>query len=168
LGSAFCASCGKRKIRTVKVLEVCQLDALAHAEDVTGAAEAVQCHPNVPRVQGGDLVAGGRARMAGQSVLDICPCSDEGRENHETKGEEGGSGDTAAEPQNLTVGDQDDGQVLENGVDGDGEVLQGLGRRVDHANEEERDGEPCGGSELVLALSQQQRFGTYISLLRPC
>jgi hypothetical protein len=168
LRSAFCASREKSKIRTVKVLEVCQLDALAHAEDVTGAAEAVQGHPDVPRVQGGDLVAGGRARVAGQSVLDVCPCSDEGREDHETKGEEGGSGDTAAEPQNLTVGDQDDGQVLEDGVDGDGEVLQGLGRRVDHADEEEGDGEPCGGSELVLVLSQQGGLETYISLLRPC
>jgi hypothetical protein len=158
----------ERKIRTVKVLEVCQLDALAHAEDVTGAAEAVQGHPDVARVQGGDLVAGGRARVAGQSVLDVCPCSDEGREDHETKGEESGSGDAAAEPQDLTVGDQDDGQVLENGVNGDGEVLQGLGRRVDHADEEEGDGEPCGGSKSAVVLSQQQGLGTYISLLRPC
>jgi hypothetical protein len=168
LWSAFCASCKKKELRTVKVLEVCQLDALAHAEDVAGAAEAVQGHPDVTRVQGGDLVAGGRAGVAGESVLDICPCSDEGREDHETEGEEGGSGDAAAEPQNLTVGDQDDGQVLENGVDGNGEVLQRLGRRVDHADEEKGDGEPCAGSELVLALSQQQGLETYISLLRPC
>jgi hypothetical protein len=106
--------------------------------------------------------------VAGKSVLDVCPCGDQGRENHETKGEEGGSGDAAAEPQNLTVGDQDDGQVLEDGVDGDGEVLQGLRRRVDHADEEEGDGEPCGGLESAVVLSREERFETYISLLRRC
>jgi hypothetical protein len=157
-----------RKIRTVKVLEVCQLDALAHAEDVAGTAEAVQGHPDVTGVQGGNLVVGGRARVAGKSVLNVCPCSNERRENHETKGKECSSGDAAAEPQYLTVGDQDDGQVLENGVDGDGEVLQGLGRGVDHADEEKRDGEPCSGSESAMVLSQQVECGTYISLLRRC
>jgi hypothetical protein len=155
-------------IRTVKVLEVCQLDALAHAEDVTGAAEAVQSHPDVTRVQGRNLVVGGRARVAGKSVLDVCPCSDQRRENHEAKGEESGSGDAAAEPQNLTVGDEDDGQVLEDGVDGDGEVLQGLGRGVDHADEKEGDGEPCGGSKSAAVLLREEIFETYISLLRRC
>jgi len=128
--------------RTVKVLEVGQLDALAHAEDVGSTAEAVHGHPDVARVEGRDLVAGSRAGVAGKSVLDVCPRGNDGRENHETKGEEGDSSDVAAEPQNLAVCDQDDGQVLENGVDGNGQVLQGLGRGVDHADEEERDGEP--------------------------
>ena len=131
-----------RAKRTVKVLEVGQLDALAHAEDIGGAAEAVEHHPDVAGVESGDLVVGDAAGVGGQSVLDIGPGSNDGGENHETEGEKSHAGDAAAEPQNLAVGNQDDGQVLEDGVDGDGEVLQSLGRGVDHADKEDRDGEP--------------------------
>jgi hypothetical protein len=37
---------------------------------------------------------------------------------------------------------EDDGQVLEDGVDGDAEELQGLAAGVDHADQQEGDGEP--------------------------
>jgi hypothetical protein len=43
--------------------------------------------------------------------------------DHETEGRKGEGGDLATEPQNLTVGDEDDSEVLEDGVNRDGEVL---------------------------------------------
>ena len=72
----------------------------------------------------------------------VRPRSNDGAKDHEAEAQQGHACDGSAEPQHLAVCDQDDGQVLENGVDGNGQVLQGLGRGVDHADEEERDGEP--------------------------
>lgn len=37
---------------TVKVLEVGELDSLAHSQDVSSTAEAVDHHPNVTSIQG--------------------------------------------------------------------------------------------------------------------
>jgi hypothetical protein len=110
----------RRRIRTVKVLEIGQLDALAHAENVGGAAEAVESHPDVARVESRDLVVGNRARVAGKSMLNVGPCSNKRREDHQTKGEEGKGCHAAAEPEDFAVGNEDDGQVFEDGVDGDG------------------------------------------------
>jgi hypothetical protein len=90
--------------------------------------------------RGGGLVP---TRDAGQSVLDVGPRGDDGAEDHEAEGEERHGGHRAAEPEHLAVGDQDDGQVLKDGVDGDGQEFQRPGAGVDHADEEERDGEPC-------------------------
>jgi hypothetical protein len=78
-------------------------------------------------------------------VLDIGPSSNDGAEYHHAEGQQGHGRDRAAKPQDLTVGDDNDGQVLEDGVDWDGEILQGLGSGVDHANEQERDWEPFLG-----------------------
>ena len=52
---------------TVKVLEVGELDALAHAEHVGSGAEAVDHHPEIARVQGCDLVGG----LAGGGVARV-------------------------------------------------------------------------------------------------
>ena len=73
---------------------------------------------------------------------DIGPCSNDGAEDHEAEAEQGHAGYGATEPEDLTVGDEDDCHVLEDGVDGNAEVLQRLAARVDHANEQEGDGEP--------------------------
>lgn len=132
---------------TVKVLKVGKLNALPHAENVGSTAEAVEQHPDVASVQSGNFVAGlaaGGAIVARDSVLDIGPGSNERGEDHKTKGEKGHATDAAAEPKDLAVCDQDDCQVLEDGVDRDGQELESLGTSVDHANEEEGDGEPCG------------------------
>jgi hypothetical protein len=45
-----------RQYLTVKVLEVCELDALAHSEDIGCRAEAVDQHPDIARVERCDLV----------------------------------------------------------------------------------------------------------------
>ena len=131
---------------TVKVLEVGQLDALAHAQHEGGAADAVEHHPQVARVQGGHGLGrrGGLVptRHAGQRVLDVGPRGDDGAEDHEAEGEERHGGHRAAEPEHLAIRDEDDGQVLEDGVDGDGQEFERPGAGVDHADEEERDGEP--------------------------
>ena len=76
-------------------------------------------------------------------MLNVGPGGNDGADNHQTEREQGHSSHGAAEPQDLTVGDEDDGQVLENGVHGDRKKLEGLGAGIDHANEEESDREPC-------------------------
>ncbi len=122
---------------TVKIFEVGQLDAFAHPEHVGRAAEAIEQHPHVPGVQSGDTSVGLGAGVPAEAlhrVLDICPGGDDGAENHEAEGEEGHSRNGAAEPEDFAVGDQDDGQVLEDGVDGNGEELKGFGTGVDHAD----------------------------------
>lgn len=75
-------------------------------------------------------------------MLDVSPGGDDGGEDHEAEGEEGGWGDGAAKPEDLSVCDNDDGQVLKDGVDWDGEELEGLSGGVDHADEEEGDWKP--------------------------
>ena len=128
-------------VHGVEVLEVGELDALAHAEHVRRAAEAVEEHPQVARVEGGDLR--GRLRVLQRRLaaadgvdrrLDVRPGRDHGREHHEPEGEESHPGDAAAKPEHFAVRDEDDGQVLEDGVDGDREELERFRRGVDHAD----------------------------------
>jgi len=75
--------------------------------------------------------------------LDVRPRSNDGAEHHQTKREQGHGRDASTEPEDLSVGNDDDGQVLEDGVHGNREELERLGARVDHSDEEQRDGEPC-------------------------
>lgn len=140
------------RLLTVEVLEVGELDALPHAEDITGGADTVKRHPEVSGVQGGDGVCRGVAgpAEAGQSVLNVGPGGDDGAENHQTEGEQGHGGDRATEPEDLSICNQDDCKVLEDGVYGDREELESPGAGVDHANEEERNGEPCFRSDNAL------------------
>ena len=49
----------------------------------------------------------------------ISPGSNNGAKDHETEGEEGEAANGASKPQYLTVGDKDDGKVLENSVNRD-------------------------------------------------
>ena len=72
------------ELLTVKVLEVGKLDALAHAENVGSCAEAVEGHPKVSSVQGGDGIGGSVSGLAvaGQSMLNISPSGNDGGENH--------------------------------------------------------------------------------------
>lgn len=76
-------------------------------------------------------------------MLDVCPCRNDGGEDHQTEGEERHAGDGATEPEDFTVCDQDDGQVLEDRVHWDRKELERFCRGVDHANKEKGDGEPC-------------------------
>ena len=129
---------------TVIVLEVHLLDNLAHAQNVRGGAEHVHAHPRVTGVQGGDSIGSlGSVTDALDGGLDIGPSSNDGTEDHQTEGEQSHGGDAAAEPEDLTVGDDNDGQVLEDGVHGNGEELERLGAGIDHAHEQQRDREPC-------------------------
>ena len=77
-----------------------------------------------------------------QSVLNVCPSCDDRAEDHKAESEERHAGNRAAEPQNFTIGDQNDGQVLEDSIDGDGEKLEGLGAGVYHDNESQGYGKP--------------------------
>ena len=80
---------------------------------------------------------------ASQRVLDIGPGRDDGAQNHQSEREESHWGHGAAEPKHLSVCNQNDCQVFKDGVYGDREKLQRPGTRVDHADEEEGDREPC-------------------------
>ena len=130
--------------RTVKVFEVSQLYSLSHAQDIGRRAEAVEKHPHVPSIEGGDL---GRSFGAGmpikmQRMLNIRPCCNDGTQNDETKREEGQSCYRSTKPEYLSIGGDYDGQVLENGEHGNGEVLESFRAGVDHADQEERDRKP--------------------------
>lgn len=130
---------------TVKVLEVGELDALAHTQNISSRAQAVEHHPEVASVQSGHGVRGCACRLshARQSVLNVCPGRDDGAEDHQSERKERHWRDSTTEPENLSVCDQNDGKVLENGVDGNREELEGPGTRVDHTDEKKRDGKPC-------------------------
>lgn len=54
---------------------------------------------------------------------------------HECKAEEHHWGDFAPEPQYLTIGNQDNGQILEDGIERDAQVLQALASSVDHGDQ---------------------------------
>jgi len=75
-------------------------------------------------------------------MRNVRPRSNDGAKDHEAEAQQGHACDGSAEPQHLAVCDQDDGQVLEDGVDGNAEELQGLAAGVNHADQQEGDGEP--------------------------
>ena len=129
---------------TVKVLEVGKLDALAHAQNISCRAKAVEHHPEVSGVQSRHGLSGLLCSVthARQSVLDVCPGRNDGTEDHQSEREERHWCDCTAKPEHLSVCDQDDGQVLEDGVDGNRKVLERPGTGVDHADEKDGDGEP--------------------------
>lgn len=83
-------------------------------------------------------------------MLNVGPRGNDGAENHQTEGEEGHVGDGATKPEDLTVGDQNDGQVLEDGIDGDGQELEGLGAGVDHADQQKGNREPYQRERTML------------------
>lgn len=71
------------------------------------------------RHQGRHDLEGKRPRSAGKRAFD----PETAWTHHECEGHEGEGRHGASEPEDLAVGDQDDGQVLEDGVDGNREVL---------------------------------------------
>lgn len=127
----------------VKVAKVGQLDSLSHVQHKRRTGKAVGQHPEVANVESGHGV--GSVSRHGNGSRDITPSSNDGGHDHEHEGAECHAGDASAKPQNLTVGDQDNRQVLENGVDGDRQKLQSLGRGVDHDHKQQSNGEPLLG-----------------------
>ena len=68
--------------------------------------------------------------------LDVSPRGNDGAEHHETEGEQCHWRHAAAEPQNLSIGNDDDCKVLEDRVYRYREELEGFGASIDHAHEE--------------------------------
>lgn len=130
----------KESKHTVEILEVGQLDSLAHPQNIGGSAETIDHHPNISGVQCRD--PGGCITGTLNGMLNVGPCGDDGAHNHESKGEQGKTGDGATEPEHLTVGNEDNRQVLENGVYRNRKKLEGLGASVDHADQKQGDGKP--------------------------
>ena len=77
-----------------------------------------------------------------QRMLDVGPGSDDRAQHDQTKREKCQTRHGAAKPKHLAVCGDDDGQVLEDGIHGNGEKLYGLAAGVDHSNKKERDGKP--------------------------
>lgn len=76
-------------------------------------------------------------------MLNIGPSSNNRTGDHQSEREQSQTGDSrTTKPEDLSVGDQDDGQVLEDGVDGNREKLQSLGTGEDHADKEKSNREP--------------------------
>ena len=70
-----------------------------------------------------------------QCVLNICPGSDDRAKDHQAEREKSHSCHRAAKPQDLTVGNQYDRQILEDSVDWNRKVLEGLGASINHNDE---------------------------------
>ena len=72
---------------TIKVFEVGQLDAFAHAEDVGGRAQTVYQHPHVPCIESGDFGGGFSTRMpvVVQRMLYVCPCGNDAGQDDESE-----------------------------------------------------------------------------------
>ena len=78
-----------------------------------------------------------------QSSGDVRPGSNDGRQDHQGKGEESEHGHASSEPNDLAICNEDNGKILEDGVDGNVEVLECLGSSPDRENKQGRDGSPC-------------------------
>ena len=129
---------------TVEVLEVGKLYPLPHGQQIDGRAEAVESHPEITGIQRGDsfcsLTCG--VAEAGQSMLDVGPSSNDRTEDHQTEREERHRCHGSAKPEHFTIRDQNDCKILEDGVDRDGEELERFCARVNHADQEDRNGKP--------------------------
>lgn len=75
-------------------------------------------------------------------MLNVGPCGNDRTEYHESKGEQGKAGNGTTKPEDLPVGNKDDGKVLEDGVYWNREELKRFRARVDHSNKKQTDREP--------------------------
>ena len=129
---------------TIEVLEVGQLDAFPHAQNVGSSADAIEHHPQVSGIERGNGVRGRICSISNpsQRMLNIRPGRNDRAGNHQSEGKEGHWRDGTSEPQNLSICDQDDCEILEYSVNRDREELKRLGAGVNHADEKEGDGKP--------------------------
>lgn len=119
----------------VEVLEVGQLDTDSHEQNKSSGCETVAEHPEVSQVQRVQVIStlgGSRVTVGGK---------DRG-EDHQKEGTQGHGSDGATKPQDLTVSNQNDSQVLENGVNWNRQKFQSLGRGVDHGDKQESNRHP--------------------------
>lgn len=126
-------------VHGVKVLEVSQFDSLSHVQDKGSGRETVDKHPEVTNTE---------QTRVGVGLL-VTHTGNDGGQNHQEEGTQGHWGHRSSKEQNLTVCNEDDGQVLEHGVHWDGQELQGLRTGVDHQHEQNRDRSPVLSIGLV-------------------
>ena len=76
-------------------------------------------------------------------MLNIGPSSNNGTGDHQSERKQSETCNSrTAKPEDFPISDQNDGQVIEDGVDGNREELQGLGAGEDHSDKEKSNGEP--------------------------
>lgn len=121
-------------VHGVQVGKVKIFNALAQEEDKASVGQAVAKHPKVADVKtaeernslsrgfGGSLGSDGK----------IGPSSDNRGKDNDDKGEESERSDLTTKPNDFTVSNEDDSDILKDGEDWNGEVLHGLGRGVNH------------------------------------
>jgi hypothetical protein len=130
-----------KALLTIKVLEVGQLDALTHAQAVERSAKTVDQHPDITSIQSRDF--SGRVCARCERMLNISPGGNERADNHQPEGKQGESGDGGtAKPEDLSVSDENNGQVLEDSVHRNGQKLQSFRAGENHSDEKKSNGEP--------------------------
>jgi hypothetical protein len=70
-------------------------------------------------------------------MLNVCPSRDDGTQDHQSEREKSHWCDGATKPKDLAVCDQNNRQILEDGVDGDREVFESFGTGIDHSDQED-------------------------------
>jgi hypothetical protein len=66
-------------------------------------------------------------------MFDVGPRGNDRAQNHKSEGKQSEASNGPTEPEHLSVGDEDDRQILENGVYRDREKLKRFGARIDHS-----------------------------------
>lgn len=123
---------------TIPILKVHFFDNFAHRKDICRGAKDIHAHPSISGIQCGECFRSFCSLPAGttvKSMLDIRPCSNYRAKNHEPEREERRGSDAATEPEHFAVCDDNDGQVLEDSVDGDRKELKSFGAGIDHSYE---------------------------------
>lgn len=133
----------------VEIAELGLLNTLAHAEDETGIGKTVSSHPEVADVEAS--ISSGLTKLSGSRLgnRDIGPSSDDRRKNNKEERKEGHGADRTAKPDNLTVGNENDGNILEDGEDRNRKELHGLGSGVNHQDQKNRNWQPSLGLSIV-------------------
>lgn len=114
---AFCSV----RLLTVPVLELQLVNSLAHAQDVSRSANDVASHPKVSSGERSNIVG---ISITGHGTLNISPSGDHGAQYHKEEGRQRYRSDLAAKDPDLSICNGNDGQVLEDGIDWHGQILQ--------------------------------------------
>ena len=102
---------------TVVSLESSLGNTLPHEKHKHRVTDAVSDHPSISDIESGDMCC--CIRLCVQGMLDISPSCKHRTQDHETERGERHARDLVSEDEFFTICDEDDGQVLGNGVDGD-------------------------------------------------
>lgn len=96
-------------------------------------------------------------------MCNVRPCCNDGAEDHQSEGKQGHGRNGASKPQNLTIGNQDNGQVFEDRINRDRKVSESLCAGIDHANQEKGNGKPWDMSAQQLCAVYSCRLSHFFA-----